>query len=251
MRLKSKVAIVTGGGTGIGAAIARHFAAEGCAVTITGRRPEVLADVAQAIGKSGGRAIAVPGSVTSEADVRQAVSATVEAFGGIDILVNNAGNAINAGPVHEMTDAAWQETLDVFLTGVFRFSRAAIPHILGRGGSIVNIGSVLGFKAVAGGPVPAYAVAKAGVAMLTKAIAIHYAKDRIRCNCIAPAVVDTPMTTGRMADPATRARFEAGHPLGRLGTPTEIASAAVYFASDEALWTTGSILAVDGGVMAQ
>jgi NAD(P)-dependent dehydrogenase (short-subunit alcohol dehydrogenase family) len=252
MKLANHVAIVTGSGTGTGASIARLFAKEGAAVTITGRRQEVLARMVDAIAQSGGHSLAVPGSVTEEADVQRAVHTTLERFGRVDILVNNAGSTSNAGPLHEMTDKTWDQTMDVFLRGVFRFSRAVIPGMIQQGGgAIVNIASVFGLKAVPRFPVHAYAVAKAGVVMLTKTIAIHYAQDKIRCNCIAPAIVETPFTASRTRDATVRAALEARHPLGRLGTPEDIARAAVYFASDESLWTTGRVLTVDGGVMAQ
>ena len=252
MRRANHVAIVTGGGTGIGASIARLLAKERAAVTITGRRQEVLARMVAAISASGDQALAAPGSVTEEADVQRAVHTTLERFGRVDILVKNAGSTSNAGPLHDMTDKTWDETMDVFLRGVFRFSRAVIPHMVQQGGgAIVNIASVLGLKAVPGFPVHAYAVAKAGVVMPTKTIAVHYAQDKIRCNCIAPAIVETSLTASRTRDATVRAALEARHPLGRLGTPEDIARAAVYFASDESLWITGSVLTVDGGVMAQ
>ena len=178
MRLADKVAIVTGGGTGIGAAIATTFAREGAKVTITGRRKEILGEIADAIAAAGGHALAVPGSVTDEADVQHAVQATLASFGRVDVLVNNAGSVLHAGPLHETADEIWDGVMDVFLKGVFRFSRAVIPHMQRQGGgSIVNIGSVLGLKASLAFPVHPYAVAKAGVAMLTKTIAVHYAKD--------------------------------------------------------------------------
>src|SRR3989440_1678247 len=141
---------------------------------------------------------------------------------------------------------------DVFLKGVFRFSRAVIPHMQRQGGgSIVNIGSVLGLKASLAFPVHPYAVAKAGVAMLTKTIAVHYAKDGIRCNCIAPALTETPLTESRLKDPSVRKAMEAHYPLGRLGRPDDIARAALYLAADDASWTTRTTLPVDGGMMAQ
>ena len=141
--------------------------------------------------------------------------------------------------------------LDVFLTSVFRFSRAVIPVMLRQGGgSIVNIGSALGLKASPAFPVHPYAVAKAGVAMLTKTIAMHYAKSGIRCNCVAPAVTETPLTAPRLRDGAARKAMEAQYPLGRLGRPVDIAEAVLYFASDEASWTTGTVLPVDGGILA-
>ena len=251
MRLADKVTIVTGGGTGIGAAIARTFAHEGAKVTITGRRKELLDEVADQIAAAGGHALAVPSSVTDEADVQRAVQATVATFGRVDILVNNAGNLSHVGPLHETSDEIWDNVMDVFLKSVFRFSRAVIPHMQRRGGgSIVNIGSVLGLKAALAFPVHPYAVAKAGVAMLTKTIAVHYAKDGIRCNCVAPALTETPMIESRLKDAAVRRTMEAQYPLGRLGRPDDIAQAVLYLASDDAAWTTGTIVTVDGGIMA-
>jgi len=252
MRLADKVAIVTGGGTGIGAAIATTFAREGARVTTTGRRKEILDEIADSITAAGGRALAVPGSVTDEADVQRAVQATLATFGRVDVLVNNAGSLLHAGPLHETADEIWDDVLDVFLKSVFRFSRGVIPHMQRQGGgSIVNIGSALGLKTSLAFPVHPYAVAKAGVAMLTKTIAVHYAKDGIRCNCVAPAVTETPLLESRLTDPAVRKAMEARVPLGRLGRPDDIAQAVLHLASDEAAWTTGTILTVDGGIMAQ
>jgi NAD(P)-dependent dehydrogenase (short-subunit alcohol dehydrogenase family) len=252
MRLKGKVAIVTGGGTGIGEAIAKLFAKEGAKVTITGRRKEVLDKVVKAILNDGGQALAAPGNVTEEADVQQAIKSTLETFGQINVLVNNAGNLFHAGPFHETSDQIWDETIDIFLKGVFRFCRAVIPQMLKQGGgSILNISTVSGLKGIPGFPAHAYAAAKGGVNILTKTIAIEYAKNKIRCNCICPAGVDTPGVSSMTSDPQTRAGFDAMHPIGRIGKPEEIANAAVYFSSDESAWTTGSILAVDGGIMAQ
>ncbi len=239
MRLENKTAIITGGGTGIGEAIARAYAKEGATVVLTGRRKEVLQDVVQSIAQTGGRAIAAPGSVTSEDDVRQAVDATLKATGSIDILVNNAGNLFHAGRLHDLSDQIWDDTFDIFLKGVFRFTRAVIPQMLRQnGGSILNISTVAGLKALQGLEAHPYAATKAGLVML------------IRCNCICPAAVDTPGVAAFLGDPKSRAAMDAMHPLGRVGRSEEVASAAVYFASDESAWTTGSILAVDGGVTA-
>jgi NAD(P)-dependent dehydrogenase (short-subunit alcohol dehydrogenase family) len=252
MQLREKVAVVTGGGTGIGEAIARRFAGEGALVAITGRRRDQLDRVVATISRSGGRAVALPGSVTNERDVQAAVASTLKSFGRIDVLVNNAGNLFHAGLLHEMTDQQWNETIDLFLTSVFRFSRAVIPPMLAQGGgTIINISTVAALKAMPGFPAHAYAAAKAGVNMLTKTIAIQYAKQGIRCNAICPAGVDTPGVAAMTSDPASRAGFDALHPVGRMGRPEEIAAAAVYLASDDAAWTTGVILAVDGGVTAQ
>jgi NAD(P)-dependent dehydrogenase (short-subunit alcohol dehydrogenase family) len=251
MRLGQKIAIVTGGGTGIGEAIAKVFAREGAKVAITGRRKDQLERVVREIEQKGGQALALPGSVTNEPDVQEAVAATVRTFGRLDILVNNAGNLFHAAPLHETSDQIWDETFDVFMKGTFRFIRAAIPRMLEqRGGSILNISTVGALKAIPGHEAHAYQAAKAGVIMLTKTVAVHYAKQNILCNCICPAGVETPGVAGMLDDPQIKAGFEGLHPLGRLGRPEEIAEAAVYFASDESRWTTGSILTVDGGIMA-
>jgi dihydroanticapsin dehydrogenase len=251
MRLEHKIAIVTGGGTGIGEAIAKVFAREGAKVAITGRRKDELERVVREIERKGGQALALQGSVTNEQDVQEAVAAAVRTFGRLDILVNNAGNLFHTAPLHEITDQIWDETFDIFMKGTFRFTRAVIPQMLKQGGgSILNISTVAGLKAIPGFEAHAYAAAKAGVVMLTKTVAVHYAKHNIRCNCICPAVVVTPAVAAILEDPKTKAWFEAMHPMGRLGQPEEIAEATVYFASDESRWTTGSILPVDGGVMA-
>src|SRR5712692_1553758 len=248
MRLENKIAIVTGGGTGIGEAIAKVFAREGAKVAITGRRKDELERVVREIERKGGQALALQGSVTNEQDVQ---AATVRTFGRLDILVNNAGNLFHAARLHETTDQIWDETFDVFMKGTFRFIRAAIPQMLKQGGgSILNISTTAALKAVPGFEAHAYQAAKAGVIMLTKTVAVHYAKQNIRCNCICPAGVVTPPVAVMLEDPQTKAWFEGMHPMGRLGQPEEIAEAAVYFASDESRWTTGSILTVDGGVMA-
>jgi len=251
MRLENKVAIVTGGGSGIGEAIAKVFTREGAKVAITGRRKNELDRVVRKIEGQGGQSLALPGSVTNESDVRDAVATTVRTFGRLDILVNNAGSLFHAAPLHETPDRIWDETFDVFMKGTFRFIRAGIPQMLQQGGgSILNISTVGGLKAIPGFEAHAYQAAKAGVIMLTRTMALHYAKQNIRCNCICPAGVVTPGAAGVLEDPQTKAWFEGLHPLGRLGQPEEIAEAAIYFASDESRWTTGSILTVDGGVMA-
>lgn len=251
MRLEHKIAIVTGGGTGIGEAIAKTLAREGAKVAITGRRKDELERVVGEIKQKGGLALALPGSVTNEQDVQEAVAATVRRFGRLDILVNNAGNLFHAARLHETSDQIWDETFDIFMKGTFRFTRAAIPQMLQQGGgSILNISTVGGLKAIPGFEAHAYQAAKAGVIMLTKTVAVHYAKQNIRCNCICPAGVITPPVADMLKDPQTKVLFESMHPMGRLGQPEEVAEATVYFASDESRWTTGSILSVDGGVTA-
>lgn len=249
MRLNGKVALITGGGTGIGEATAKIFAAEGAQVAITGRRKDVLEGVAKAIVANGGKVLVVTGSVTEEAHVQSAVDQAVRTFGKIDILINNAGIGVFGKPLHETTDREWQEILDTNLTGVFRMTRAVIPHMLERGGSIVNVSSVAGLVGIAG--LAAYSGTKGALVALTRCLAIDYAKDKIRCNCVCPALVDTPMAADAIADPDLNATMMAKHPIGRFGTPDDVARMLLYLASDDASWVTGSLFTIDGGWTAQ
>ena len=249
MRLNGKVAIITGGGTGIGEATAKLFADEGAQVVITGRRKEVLESVAKAILASGGKVLTVSGSVTDEAHVQSAVDQAVRTFGKVDILVNNAAIGNFGALLHEMTDQNWAQVLDTNLTGVFRFTRAVIPHMLGRGGSIINVSSVAGMVGIAKSA--AYSSTKGAMLALTRALAIDYAKEKIRCNCVCPALVETPMSADAIADPEMNAMMMAAHPIGRFGTPDDVARMLLYLASDDSSWVTGSIFTIDGGLTAQ
>ncbi|TSA03521.1 MAG: glucose 1-dehydrogenase [Nitrospiraceae bacterium] len=249
MRLNGKVALITGGGTGIGEATAKIFAAEGAQVAITGRRKDVLEGVAKAIVANGGKVLVVAGSVTDEAHVQSAVDQTVRTFGKIDILINNAAIGVFGTPLHEMTDQAWQDILDTNLTGVFRITRAVIPHMLERGGSIVNVSSVAGLVGIPG--LAAYSGTKGALLALTRCLAIDYAKEKIRCNCVCPALVDTPMAADAIADPDMNAMMMAKHPIGRFGIPDDVARMLLYLASDDASWVTGSLFTIDGGWTAQ
>jgi NAD(P)-dependent dehydrogenase (short-subunit alcohol dehydrogenase family) len=249
VKLNGKVAIITGGGTGIGEATAKLFTDQGAKVVITGRRKEVLESVAKAILASGGKVLTVSGSVTDEAHVQSAVDQAVRTFGKVDILVNNAAIGNFGALLHEVTDQDWAQVLDTNLTGVFRFTRAAIPHMLGRGGSIINVSSVAGMVGIAKSA--AYSSTKGAMLALTRALAIDYAKEKIRCNCVCPALVDTPMAADAIADPGMNAMMMAAHPIGRFGTPDDVARMLLYLASDDASWVTGSVFTIDGGWTAQ
>src|SRR5207247_2985079 len=155
-----------------------------------------------------GQALALPGSVTNEPDVQEAVAATIRTFGRLDILVNNAGNLFHAAPLHETPDHIWDETFDVFMKGTFRFTRAVIPQMLQQGGgSILNISTVGGLKAIPGFEAHAYQAATAGVVMLTTTVAVHYARQTRRCNCLCPAGVVTPPVAAMLEDPKAKALF--------------------------------------------
>lgn len=248
-RLAGKVALVTGGNAGIGEAIAKTFAREGAAVVITGRRQDELDRVAQEIGRQSGKAFAVAGSVTDDCHARVAVGEAVRRFGALDILINNAGVGEFGRRLHELDDETWARVLDVNLTGVFRMTRAAVTEMLKRGrGAIVNISSI---ASLVGIPcLPAYAASKGALDALTRAIAIDYAGDGIRCNVVNPGLIATPMAAPLMADPERLAPILAHYPIRRPGKPEEVAHMVLYLASDEAAWVTGGSFTIDGGMTA-
>ncbi len=248
-RLSGKTAFITGGGTGIGRACALAFASEGAQVAIAGRRREPLDGVAKEIQAAGGRALAIECDVVDGKAVQSAIATVARQFNGLHIVVNNAG-AIVVGSVEETSDNDWNLVIATNLTGTFIVSRAAIPALRqAGGGSIVNIGSYLG---IAGRRQrAAYCAAKAGVMGLTRAMALDHAQDKIRVNCICPAMIETEMATqslSKAADPeAARKQRIAEIPLGRLGKPEDVALMAVYLASEESSWVTGVSLPLDGG----
>jgi len=242
LRLRDRVALITGGGRGIGFGIARLFAAEGATVIITSKDSARLEGAARRLGVA-----AVAADASDSGEVRDAVRHAVERFGRIDILVNNAGVFPGIKMMHEIEELEWNRVIDVNLTGAFRFSKYVVPHMLGNGGSIVNISSDAGLKAFEGFNADAYSASKAALIILTKCWAIEYARSKIRVNCICPGVVDTDMTRPFVATEKDREMMSFEHPIGRIGTPEDVARAALYFASDDASWTTGAVLAVDGG----
>ncbi len=252
MKLAGKVAIVTGAGTGIGRACAELFAREGAAVVLAGRRREPLEEVARAIEKSGGRALAESCDVTREADGKALVARAVRAFGGLHLLVNNAAYWM-AGTIEETSLADWDRMMETNLKGVFLLVKHALPALRqAGGGGIINIGSVLGLVGMKRRV--AYATSKGGLVLLTKALALDHAADKIRVNCICPSLVDTPMgqeSLERAGDAAAeRARRLASIPLGRAGTPEDVARLALFLASDDSSWITGAAIALDGGFTA-
>src|SRR5688500_11773444 len=199
-RLEGKVAIVTGGNAGIGEAIAKRFADEGASVVITGRRQSELDRVVSGIRHNKGKALSVAGTVTDEAHAQDVAQRTLDSFGRIDVLVNNAGVGEFGKRLHETEDTAWATLLDVNLTGVFRMTRAVLHQMLKQGrGVIVNISSVASLVGIPWGP--AYAASKGGLDALTRALAIDYARDGIRCNVVNPGLINTPMAAPLMANP--------------------------------------------------
>ena len=256
MRLAGKVALISGGGTGIGAATARRFAVEGAKVVVTGRRPEPIAVVADEVG---GHAVA--GDTSDPAHAAEAVAVAVDAFGGLDIVVASAGIDLgggDGGSAGEVDDDRWQRTLDVNLTGPLVLTRAALPAMIQRGaGSIVLVSSVNGLASARASV--AYDTSKAGLIGLTRSLAVDYGPRGIRANAVCPGWVITPMGDGDMdglaaAAGITRdeayARATAQVPLRRPATADEIAACCLFLASDDAAIVTGTTLVADGGGLA-
>ena len=244
----TRAAIVTGGGTGIGAAIARRLGADGYAVCITGRRRDRLEAVAAET-----RALPVVADTGDPADAERAVAETKTAFGRLDLLVCNAGIGAG-GTVEEQTPEGWEAVLRTNLTGAFLACRAALPELVRTQGSIVAISSDAGLRA--GPRSAAYCTAKAGLIMLTQCIALDYGPRGVRANCVCPGWIRTSMADGEMdwlaglkgSDRESAYRLVTSRvPLRRPGSPEEIAAAVAWLASDEAGFTTGAVLAIDGG----
>lgn len=249
---EGKVALVTGGNSGIGRAAALAFAREGAKVVIAARREEEGRKVAEQIKDEGGEALFVATDATREAEVKKLVNQTVDAFGRLDVAFNNAGALTAFGSVVEQTEEGWRSEIDANLTGVFFSMKYEIPAILESGGGVViNNASQLGLVGIGAGVAP-YVAAKHGVIGLTRAAALEYAEQGLRVNAIAPAGVDTPLFRSSMGSTEEGAQMVRDlHPVKRVATPEEIASFVLYLASMEATFFTGAALAMDGGWTAQ
>ncbi len=253
MRFQGKGVLVTGGGSGIGLATALAFAREGARVAIADVSPERGREAVAAARAEGHEFVFVPGDVSREADAARMVEETVSEFGRLDVAFNNAGMLIEAR-VHEMSEGDWDRILAVNLKGVFLVSKYAVRHMIRQGGGvIVNTGSVNSL--VGDAEAAAYCASKAGVALLTKSMALAYAKDGIRVNAVCPGWVETRMfrqeadTRGvSLAD--YRAHAGAQHPLGRVGQPEEIANVVLFLASEDSSYMTGALVFADGGYTA-
>lgn len=251
-QLEGKRALITGGGSGIGAAVARRFVSEGAKVCVVGRRMRVLEELVASLPV--GTTMAIPGDVTRERDVERMVKATAEFAGGLDVLVNNAGvNALM--PLTDMPLDVWQGIIAVNLTGPFMLMKAALPYMVKSGsGSIINVSSLGGVRCLPA--MPAYNASKAGLIMLTKQVALDYGSKGIRCNVVCPGGVRTDFVkdgleaagkaAGKTIDEVLAA-WSADVPLRRVADPYELAGICCFLASDDSSFVTGSVILADGG----
>jgi len=246
-----KVALVTGGNSGIGHSTALLFARKGAKTVVAARRRQAGEETVRLINEAGGEAVFIPTDVSKATEVAALIHKTVELYGRLDYAFNNAGiiEPRPSQPITELSEEAWDQVMNINLKGVWLGMKYQIPAILkGGGGAIVNMSSIFGLLGGGGGG--AYTASKHAVIGLTKSVAKHYATQGIRVNAICPAFIDTPLIDFITSEPDSLAALAALHPIGRLGTPQEIAEAVVWLCSDAASFVTGHALVADGGYLA-
>jgi NAD(P)-dependent dehydrogenase (short-subunit alcohol dehydrogenase family) len=252
MKLEGKVALITGGGTGIGAAIAKRFVEEGAKICIAGRRQEMLDKVAQTLPQD--RVSTCSGDVTNYRDIEKMVDTALKLGGKLDVLVNNAG-IDPGGTIVDLDSELWKKVIDINLTGPFLTMKASLPHMIQNGGgSVINISSLGGLRCLPG--MPAYCTSKAGLIMLTKQAALDYGPFKVRCNAVCPGATRTAMLEEALTPLAESlatdvdgvfARISSNVPLRRVAAPDEVTGVCSFLASDDSSFMTGSVLLLDGG----
>jgi NAD(P)-dependent dehydrogenase (short-subunit alcohol dehydrogenase family) len=249
--LGGKVAIVTGGGGGVGKSITKRLISDGCKVAMIGRDRSKLMRVLSEIG-SKENILAVKADITKEAEVLNSIEQIISRFDTIDILVNNAGVLNDPTPFHLMTDDQWNILINTNLIGTFRTTKAVLPMFIERkGGIIVNISSTLGKRSIPNVPFSVYGATKAAVIMFTRSIAVEYGQYGIRSNCVIPSTIRSPIIEPYLEDENAKRFLESSFPLRRIGEPDDISAAVAYLCSNDANWITGISIIVDGGISAK
>ena len=255
MRLKDKVALITGAGSGIGRETAILFAAEGAVIAAADLTAASVQETVDVITSAGGNAVALTGDVTAGVDCERMVASAVESFGKLDVLVNSAGMTSRHPSLEGASpEEVWERVIEVNLKGTYLVSWYAVSEMERAGsGSIINLASTMGlvgYPVGIGGGFNPYPPSKGGVVQFTKTLAVDSAKNNIRVNCLCPGFIETNLTSGLTSDPEMLEKLNSLHPMGRLGQPREVAYAALYLASDDAKHVTGTALTVDGGYTA-
>jgi len=251
MKLNGKVTIITGASGGIGKSVAQKVLEEGSKVVLVSRNKNKLKKTVEELGQND-NLIYVAADVSHESEVLSVIEQTLTAFDKIDNLVNCAAIINDPTPFHLMTEDQWTNLINVNLKGTFQPIKAVIPLMIEqKSGNIINISSLLGIRAIPKVPFSVYGVTKAGIIMLTKSIAVEYGQYNIRCNCIAPSTIRSPMMEPYLQDENAKKMLEGSFPLKRIGDPEDVANAILFLASDDSKWITGTVMTLDGGISAK
>ena len=251
-RLFNKVAVITGAGGGMGRAAALRFSKEGAKVVIADIDGEAMRETHGLIAEQGGEATAISADISQQVQVQRLMAEANESYGSLDIIYNNAGIGPPAdAAVTELEESTWDLVMGVNLRGTFLCSKYGIPYLVANGGgSVINVASIAGMRANTLLPSTAYTVSKGGIVSLTRQMAADYADKQVRVNAICPGPINTPTLAPFFEDPEVERQFRERIPLGRMGEPSDVIHLALYLASDEASWMTGSIITIDGGITA-
>jgi 3-oxoacyl-[acyl-carrier protein] reductase len=245
MKLKGKIAIITGASSDIGTDMSKRFAEEGATIIMLGRNLKSLEKARTSVK---GNAVSMACDIMNDSQVLSVVEQVVDQYGKIDILVNNAAKINDAIHFHEMKDSDIVDLVNTNILGTFKITKAVISKMLdNKSGSIINIGSISSERAIPRVHLAVYSATKAAISMFTKSIAVEYARKNIRCNCLNLGIINAGMIKPYLDDPQARKVLEERQPLNRIGDPTDVSNAAIFMASDESKWITGTILNIDGG----